>query len=141
MPEPKEVFDEPANHWDFLTLDADSRFEGQHFDRKEACRSESGGIVSNSKIERLREHIRECVSGFANANRTGGLLILGISSTGEIEGINHLSERQINSLTNIDVMLVGHAARTHFIQITVFIRAFDKMRPRCMTDQHNVNVG
>jgi predicted HTH transcriptional regulator len=64
---------------------------------------------------RSEGQITECVSAFANSNREGGLLILGISSSGEIKGINHLSEVQQNSLTNIDMLLRNHAARSRLV--------------------------
>lgn len=115
MPDPKEVFDEPSRFWDFLTLKSDSLFEGQFFDRKECCRPSSDGTVSKNQLSKLQEHITECVSGFSNSNQTGGLLVLGISSCGAIEGVKHLSETQLNSLTNLGVLLVGHTAHTRFV--------------------------
>ena len=39
IPSPKQVFDDPTEHWAFLTQSSDDDFEGQYFDRKEAGRS------------------------------------------------------------------------------------------------------
>jgi hypothetical protein len=52
-PKPKVIFDEPEQHWDFLMLPSDADFEGQHFERKEACRARTDGEVSRSDIRRL----------------------------------------------------------------------------------------
>ena len=82
MYEAKDVFDNPGKYWNFLTLDSDSDFEDQYFDRKEACRPDGSGKVSSNNLKKLTEHIIECVSAFANTNLAGGLLVLGISSVG-----------------------------------------------------------
>ena len=42
---PKEVYDDPDRYWNFLTVDDDRKFEGQYFDRKEACRVGDNGRV------------------------------------------------------------------------------------------------
>jgi len=115
MPDPKEVFTNPDQYWEFITLNSDSDFEGQHFDRKEAGRPDSSGNVSSSQVDKIREQITECVSAFANCNKFGGLLVLGISSQGEVKGINHLVEKQLNSLTNINDLLLNQ-----FTQIKLF---------------------
>lgn len=62
----------------------DAGFESQHFDRKEAGRPEADGTVHNAKLRNIRDLIEEYVSVFANA--TGGLLVLGVSSTGAVIG-------------------------------------------------------
>ncbi len=54
------------------------------------------------------EKVAACISAFANRNRKGGLLILGISSTGEIKGIDHLDEDKINSLMAFNDLLKNH---------------------------------
>ncbi|MEW6208833.1 MAG: RNA-binding domain-containing protein [Acidobacteriota bacterium] len=110
MPKPKEVFDNPESFWDFLTSSSDSVFEGQYFDRKEACMPNPDGRVSKRGLDKFREHVKESISAFANENKEGGLLVLGIASDGTIKGINHLSEEQINSLTNFDTLLIHHGA-------------------------------
>ncbi len=79
MRDARDVFDHPDKHWDFLTADADTKFEGQYFDRKEVGRAEAGNYASGSQVNGLIEQIKECVSAFANANKQGGLLVLGIS--------------------------------------------------------------
>jgi hypothetical protein len=73
-PKPRAVFDDPDAHFDFLTLSSDADFEGQHFDRKEACRARSDGNVAPSDFKKIGEQITECVSAFSNKNRDGGVL-------------------------------------------------------------------
>src|SRR5205823_13537154 len=43
--------------------------------------------------------VRETVSAFANTNPEGGLLVVGVSKTGEVRGINHLRDAQRNELS------------------------------------------
>ncbi len=105
-PSPKEVFEAPLSHWDFLTQISDDGFEGQHFDRKEAGR----GNVDQKGLKNIRNQITETISAFANTNVEGGLLVLGIASDGTVPGINHLSEQQRNSLTDFAGLLHNHAA-------------------------------
>ena len=95
---PQDVYDDPDGHWDFLTTSSDRDFEGQHFDRKEGRRPRPDGSVSGTDIQSLRIQIVECVSGFANANRDGGLLVVGIASDGSVKGLRHLNESQINQI-------------------------------------------
>jgi predicted HTH transcriptional regulator len=115
---PREVFDNPQQHWDFLTAGADEDFEGQRFDRKEACRPDQNGAVRGNQISRLTDQITECISAFANANRTGGLLVLGITKFGEVAGINHLNDAQRTRITNLNEMLVNQAARIELVPCT-----------------------
>lgn len=110
MPNPKEVFEHPDRFWGFLTASTDSEFEGQHFDRKEAGRQNLDGGVGRSQLSNLIDEVTETVSAFANKNREGGLLVLGISSDGKIKGIKHLSETQLNSATNFGNLLVHQCA-------------------------------
>jgi len=106
MPNPKDVFEDPARYWEFLTVEDDSEFEGQHFDRKEAGRADATtGRVSPSELKNTREQIKETVSAFANSNKDGGVLVLGISKEGKIKGLNHLDDRQQASITSIDELL------------------------------------
>ncbi|MEG4407206.1 RNA-binding domain-containing protein [Microcoleus sp. MON2_D5] len=114
MPNPKEVFDCPLQYWTFLTSPTDSQFEGQYFDRKEAGRREDNGCVSKGQIKTLLDQITECISAFANTD--GGLLVLGISQTGEVKGTNHLNENQINQITNINKLLVSQSAVVKFYE-------------------------
>ena len=109
-PPPRAVYDDPAGHWAFLTQPSDDGFEGQHFERKEAGRRTSGATELTRRLKQLREGITETVSAFANSNVKGGLLVIGIASNGEIEGVNHLTEQQKNSLTNIGTLLHHQAA-------------------------------
>jgi hypothetical protein len=117
MPTPKEVFDDPDAHWEFLTLQDDNFFEGQHFDRKETGRPGTGGQVSNGDLRRFRvDHIACTISAFANSNRDGGLLVLGIMKDGGIAGLAHLSEAQRNAIGNPDDIVIGHKTRVSFHQ-------------------------
>lgn len=117
MPTAKEVFDHPDMHWKFLTVPADNLFEGQHFDRKEAGRVNFGSQVSNGELRRLRvEHIACTISAFANSNRDGGLLVLGVAKDGSVTGLSHLTEAQRNAIGNPDDMVVGHKTRVSFHQ-------------------------
>lgn len=111
MPEPKEVFESPEKYWEFLTANSDSEFEGQYFDRKEAGRPDECGNVGNSQIQKVTEQITECISAFANINFLGGLLVLGISTKGEVKGVDHLTEKKLNNLLNINPMLSNQAAQ------------------------------
>src|SRR5580693_5142680 len=115
MPTPLEIFEDPAGHLSLLTTPTDDEFEHQHLDRKEAGRLSAGATISSAQLDRVRDEITECVSAFANSNRGGGLLVLGISSGGQIKGINHLSETQRNSLTNVNNLLKNQGARSKFV--------------------------
>ena len=108
-PSPRRVFDDPQSAWSFLTRPKDDEFEGQHFDRKEAGRPVGGAPVSRSALDGVKELVVKTVSAFANSNVEGGLLVLGISSTGEVAGIDHLGEDQRNSITNLNTLLRTHA--------------------------------
>jgi predicted HTH transcriptional regulator len=109
-PTPRQVFDDPPSHWAYLTQPTDDGFEGQLFDRKEAGRAQGGAPVSPSALSGVKELVVKTVSAFANSNAEGGLLVLGISSTGEVMGIDHLGEDQRNSITNLNTLLRNHAA-------------------------------
>lgn len=112
-PSPRQVFDDPQSAWSFLTHPNDDEFEGQHFDRKEAGRPVGGAPVSRSALDGVKELVIKTVSAFANSNVEGGLLVLGISSTGEVVGIDHLGEDQRNSITNLNTLLRTHAAEVN----------------------------
>jgi len=118
LPLPKEVYDNPDSHWDFLTTSNDSDFEGQHFDRKAAGRPDGNGALPSNQLTNLRNQVAECVSAFANTNTDGGLVVVGISSDGIIKGLSHLNENQANSLTNIDEKLLGQSAQAKFVDCT-----------------------
>ena len=87
-PSPRAVFDDPQSAWSFLTHSNDDEFEGQHFDRKEVGRPAGSARVSRSVLGGVKELVAKTVSAFANSNVEGGLLVLGISSTGEVVGID-----------------------------------------------------
>ncbi|MDI6711026.1 MAG: putative DNA binding domain-containing protein [Bacillota bacterium] len=111
-PSPRQVFDDPSSYWAFFTQGSDDRFEGQHFDRKEAGRP--GVTVTPAQHRNLREQIIETISAFANSNVEGGLLVLGISPGGIVSGIDHLSEDQRNSLMDFATFLHHQAAEARF---------------------------
>ena len=94
----KAVFADPAPHLSFITAPRDISFEGQHFDRKEASRVGRNGVVSRSDFGKLKESVESAMSAFANA--AGGLLVLGVTKTGDVSGLDHLSEDQHSDLLN-----------------------------------------
>ena len=108
MPTPKDVYDNPELNWSFITSASDDEFEGQHFDRKEAGRVGDNGLISPSQLSKVREQITECISAFTNAQ--GGLLVVGVSSTGDVKGLGHLNEEQLNSLTAFNRLLRNQTA-------------------------------
>lgn len=116
MPNPKDVFDNPEQYWTFITSSADNAFEGQYFDRKEAGRVGVNGLVGSNELKGVKEQIAECISGFANANHAGGLLVIGVSSAGEVKGTRHLRENQMNSLTSLHQLLRNQATTFHFVE-------------------------
>lgn len=110
MHDPQNVFDDPHKYWAFITSPNDNDFEGQHFDRKEAGTLDKSGGVTRNSVNKLREHVQETVSAFANRNVEGGLLILGISTTGVVTGVDRLTEDQLNDITNIRNFLKNQTA-------------------------------
>lgn len=74
---PRTVFENFSQHFGRFTVARDGEIEDQLFDRKEIPKN-PGGNVPQSVIRDLKEQIRETVSGFANANPEGGLLVIGI---------------------------------------------------------------
>jgi predicted HTH transcriptional regulator len=106
-----EVFEHPDQYWAFLTAASDNDFEGQFFDRKEAGRPEASGFVSKSQLDGVRDEIIGCISAFANSNKLGGLLVIGISKSGEVKGIDHLREDQLNSLCSLNNYLLNQSAK------------------------------
>src|SRR5256885_514449 len=81
--------------------------KGQHFDRKDA--GQAGSALSTSAVDNIRDLVIKTVSSFANSNVEGGLLALGISKKGEITGVDHLAEKQKNSVTGLNTLLRAHA--------------------------------
>lgn len=102
MPTPKEVFDNPLQYLDFLQSDD---FEGQYFERKEVR------IDTSNQINTLKDKIKQCISAFANSNRAGGLLILGIADDGTIKGTQHVDEQTLNGILQVARDLSNHATQ------------------------------
>lgn len=104
MPTPKEVFENPKK---FLTYLQSQNLEGQFFERKE--------VRDDSKTQRdnIRAKIIQTISGFANSNRDGGLLILGMADDGTITGWNHVREENLNGILQAkEGGLRGHSTIT-----------------------------
>ena len=102
MPTPKEVFDNPLQYLDFLQSDD---FEDQYFERKEVR------IETNNQINTLKDKIMQCISAFANSNRAGGLLALGIADDGTLKGTQHVDEQTINRILQVARDLSNHATQ------------------------------
>ncbi len=102
MPNPKEIFDNPLQYLDFLQSEG---FEGQYFDRKEVR------VDTRNQINTLKARIVECVSAFANSNRAGGLLVLGIANDGTIKGPQPVDEQTMNSILQAIRDLTNHATQ------------------------------
>ena len=117
-PSPRQVFNEPGTHWAFITHASATGFEGQHFDRKEAGQTGVDATTQSHQVDGIRNHVKETISAFANKNVEGGLLILGIANNGAVKGINHLSEQQLNSITDFDTLLHHQAAEAAFHDCT-----------------------
>ena len=98
MPTPKEVFDNPLQYLDFLQS---ADFEGQYFERKEVR-------IEKNKIKELKDSIKPCLSAFANTNREGGLLVLGIANDGTVKGIQHIDEEKLNNILQVRETLKNH---------------------------------
>lgn len=115
---PQSVYDNPEKFWPYLTAATDDKFEGQHFDRKQAGNYSSTGqpSVSTSQLANLKDEIQATVSAFANSHSTGGLLVIGITSNGKPMGINHLTEAQQNTLTDINRLVINSAARVRIYE-------------------------
>jgi predicted HTH transcriptional regulator len=64
------------------------------------CQLSPAGQSITAKLRNVRDQIEECVSAFANA--TGGLLVLGVSSSGAVMGLKHLNEEQLNALLKVE---------------------------------------
>lgn len=108
MPTPKEIFDDPLRYLDFLQS---ANFEGQWFDWKEAR------VDNPSQIRKLKRSIKECISAFANSNREGGLIVLGVTDDGIITGIQHVSEQTMNNLLQVTLDLKYHATQLRKVEL------------------------
>jgi len=109
-PSPRQVFDDPAAHWDFITQASATGFESGHFDRKEAGQIGADATMLSRQTDGVRNHVKETVSAFANKNAEGGVLVLGVADDGTVKGMNHLTEQQINSITDFDTLLHHQSA-------------------------------
>src|SRR5690348_4779981 len=110
---PRKVFDAFAAHLSHFTAASDADVEDQSFDRKEAAR-ETNVNVAAAAMREFKEQIKETVSAFANSNADGGLLVIGISKTGEIRGLNHLTDLQRTDISNIRQLLRHTGATVHW---------------------------
>ena len=108
MPTPKEVFDNPLQYLDFLQS---ADFEGQYFERKEVR------IDTNNQINTLKDKIRQCISAFANRNREGGILVIGITDDGDIKGTQHVDESTMNSILQVVRDLNNHATQVQDMEL------------------------
>ena len=108
MPNPKDVFDYPLEYLDFLQSD---KFERQKFDWKEVRTD------NNSQIKTLKDKIKHCISAFANCNREGGLLVLGIADDGTIKGTQHVDEQTMNSILQVVRDLNNHATQVQDVEL------------------------
>lgn len=104
-PTPREVFDDPASYWAFLTTPRDDDFEDKHFDRKQAGQIQAEGGIDKKELDNVRKLVTKTVSAFANSNQQGGLLVLGLTSSGQVEGVGHLGETELNSITDFGSQL------------------------------------
>jgi len=117
-PSPRQVFDDPATHWGFITQTYATGFESGHFDRKEAGQVSADAAMLSRQVNGVRNHAKETMSSFSNKNAEGGLLVLDVADNGTVKGINHLSEQQLNSITDFDSLLHHHAAEAKFHDCT-----------------------
>ncbi len=97
-PTPKEVFDNPLQYLNFLQSD---KFEGQYFERNEVR-------LEKNQINVLKDSIKPCLSAFANTNKEGGLVVLGIANDGTIKGIQHVDEQKLNEILQVRESLKNH---------------------------------
>ena len=89
-PKPIEIFENPEAHIDFLTDPYMERLHGQHFDWKKIPDKPNDAYKS----------IIKCISAFANTNKDGGIVVLGIADNAQVIGTEHLNEKDLNSLLN-----------------------------------------
>ena len=70
-----------------------------------------------SALKGIRKAITKTVSAFANSNREGGLLVLGIASNGEVTGVEHLAEKDKNGITGFGSLLRNQAATARYVHL------------------------
>lgn len=97
MIDPQLIFQEPDQYLDYIIS---PNPEGQYFDRKEVYNEPP------KKLQEARNNIAETVSAFTNSR--GGVLILGIKDDGQIKGLNHLTENELNSLSEAYSIRLTH---------------------------------
>ena len=85
--QPSDFIIKPEKYLRFITS---KDFEGQCFERKE--------ITEDTNAKNLRTIIVPTISGFANSNREGGVLALGITDEGKISGMNLCTEHLKNGI-------------------------------------------
>ena len=78
-------------------------------------RAKGTGVVLLREIKRLNDLVQETVSAFTNAS--GGLLVLGVSKTGELRGVDHLTENQLNQVLQLDNKLIGHNCSARMAEV------------------------
>lgn len=106
MPSPTEVFDNPNDFMNFVSTPRSQDFEGQCFDRKE-IRAGNGSQVKDAKAELI-----QCVSAFANSNKEGGLIVLGVSDDGKIKGLKAIQEGTLSGILENVHMLRNQAVKS-----------------------------
>ena len=102
--DPRDVFNDFDNYLSKFTVAIDDDIEDQFFDRKEV-RKNAVGSVPSGDMGKIKKAIKETVSAFANSNREGGLLVIGISKEGVVIGIDHLTDSQRNDISRIGALL------------------------------------
>lgn len=115
--DPRTVFEAFDQHIDRFKATSDADVEDQFFDRKD-IQKPANANVSRSAINEIKEQIRQTVSAFANTNAEGGLLVIGISKTGELRGINHLTDDQRREISNIPQLLRNQGAQVRWHDCT-----------------------
>src|SRR5258708_6449598 len=115
MPRPLDVYNDPVSHWTLITAENDADFEDQHFDRKEAGIPGDDGHISSNKLSEIIQHVKETISAFANTNQDGGLLVIGVSKTGCVRGLSHLTDSHRNNLTDPRPWLTNHDSRVKLV--------------------------
>lgn len=115
MLDPRSVYNDVHKYLSHLTATKDVEVEDQFFDRKEASRPGPDGTVSDNQVRGLKAQVAECISAFANTNPQGGLIVVGVSSTGELRGVNHLTDGQRNCISNFNDVLRNHSAQIKLV--------------------------
>lgn len=116
-PTPKAVYDDPAFHIAFLLTFEAEDLEGQEFDRKQAGRIGAPPEEQKRRVAGLSDKVTETVCAFTNGSQRGGLLVLGITDAGRLEGVDHLTEDSVNALQAIGTKLRHHCARSRLVTV------------------------